>query len=493
MKNSKESSFYLIIQRKLFNRLALPYEVILDSWCCSVNGQTLIEESVIEDVIRSSGFSEDKVVLKLEGIRERKTAYSFSNLDRIIFSSNESCEKFLNVNYDNFDVSSLDCTVLECFDEMKSDSKYQIELPSNPASKSMMTPIDGFLALLFDKITVEKKSKDYFRYLSSSDCSLKDLIVLFFDSDIIDKKDEAEVFRIFIDLCFENSLDLGWDPESIHQNLIKKLSDDVSGSDRLKSWSKRVEDLLSGTGGSSIPLDDDGSVVLRSIILLLLNPEFDKLLAIKESLGPRIGKKVFDTAKKFALLRSGYSLFNFQERAALGDMREFFQDFNAALYNHELQYLLISDNKDKELYLESNESIEETTNLAKVDLSKVSFVSSLLEQVGESKVYSIEGITPNAGFKSVLVDQNEKGIFLWLIDLRNDDKNSKYKGKMALDLLKIQSELPKDYRFEVDELGVFLRLPRDISNEIDLLNILKLIFKELAFIKAFNVRKSSFI
>ncbi|WP_123772157.1 hypothetical protein [Vibrio mimicus] len=489
----KTDSNYLIIQRKLFTRFALPYEVILDSWCCTLNGESIIDAGVAQSFVESLAFSEDKIVLQLGNIRQRKIAYSFSDLECMIFTSSDAYEQFIERNYDNFDIRSLSCKVFGENNSAKVDSGIYLEVPPTLPSKFELIPIDGLMALIFQKAISDIESVADLRKLFSHKQNFQDLLLSSFETEIFTKADEVEILLKFVDLCFENSLDLGWDPDRILNNLYIKVSEKIREEDKFQFWVKKAKYLLSGSGELTIPLGDDGSVILRSIILTLLNPELDNLLSIKESFGYRIGDKVFGTAKKFALLRAGYSLLNYVERDKLGGLRVFFQDLNAALYNNELSSLLAFEQKATEQPIQTTEVVEESRDAIMLDLAKVSFVRVLEERLGKDKVYSIEGIIPNTGFKSEIIEQNNKELYFWLIDLRGDDKSSKYKGKIGLDLLQVQSSLPNVFRFEVDASGVYLRLPMGIKSESELLDVLKLVYRELALVKAFNVRKSTLI
>lgn len=495
--NLKADSVYLVIQRKLFTRFALPYEVILDSWCCTLNNLSLVSAETVLHFINSEEFSEDLVVLQLAKTTKLKSAYSFSKLEQVIFSSSEALELFLDRNYDNFDVSSLRCLVLGNQELGGSQTNVKFEKPSNPTPKSELVPNDGALALIFEKITVDSNSVADLENLLAEKQDLQKLLLSLFDGEILSKVDEVEVLKVFIGLCFENSLDAGWNPESILQSLHTRVSDETKAEEKFQVWEKKANDLFSG-GELSIPLDDEGSAILRSIILVLLNPELDNLVAIKESLGDRIGEKVYRAARNLVLLRAGYSLLVHEERAKLGESRGFVQDLNAAVYNEELSNLFSSEDRVKEPLLQETGVIEEPAiaeenSKSTFKLADAFFVNELEERLNGNKTYSIDGIVPNAGFKSELIEKNDGELSLWLIDRRGDEKSSKYKGKMGLDLLQVQSLLPSTFRFEVDIDGVYLRLPQALTNESDLLEVLKIACQELALLKAFNARKSTLL
>ncbi|MFA0025987.1 hypothetical protein AB4369_24100, partial [Vibrio sp. 10N.261.49.A5] len=123
---------YLVIQRKLFTRFALPYEVVLDSWCCTFDSESLLSAEAARKFTHSGAFSDDLIILELGQNIQKKQAYSFSALERVIFNSNDAHEQFLERSYENFDVTSLNCMVLtkQAFDQ--SYANFQIEKPVNP-------------------------------------------------------------------------------------------------------------------------------------------------------------------------------------------------------------------------------------------------------------------------------------------------------------------------------------------------------------------------
>ncbi|MCK8083540.1 hypothetical protein [Vibrio sp. 1CM24A] len=494
--NLKTDFSYLVIQRKLFTRFALPYEVVLDSWCCTFESESLLSAEAARKFAHSGAFSDDLIILELGQNIQKKQAYSFSALERVIFNSNDAHEQFLERSYENFDVTSLNCMVLikQAFDQ--SYANFQVEKPVNPTQKSNLVLNDGVMALTFEMIKDEAKTVSELIDLFAKEQSQKELLLSLFDPSILLKADEVEILYIFINLCFENSLDMGWNIEFILNKLHERVSEDTKREDKFQVWEVKANELFSGSGELTIPLDDDGSAILRAIILVLLNPELSNLIAIKDSFGDRIGDKVFLTAKKLVLLRAGYSLLNYEERADLGDGRVFVQDLNAALYNDELPSLISFGeilNQQVETQLLSNQVNLEDEYTSKLNISDVSFVKELGERFKGDRVYSIEGIVPNTGFKAELIEKSDGLLYFLLIDLRGDEKNSKYKGKIGIDLLQVQSALPNDFRFEVDSYGVYLRLSGSINTESDLLQALKYTCHELALVKAFNSRKSTLI
>jgi hypothetical protein len=495
----KTDSVYLVVQRKLFTRLALPYEVVLDSWCCTLDGKSLVSAELAQRFVDSDEFSEDHIVLQLDQNCSAKPAYSFSQLEGVFFSSSDALEQFLDRSYDNYDVNTLNCIVVAKQRAELDESSVHIQLavPVAPTPKPALVPNDGAIALLYEKVTSESSSVAELQDLFADKHDSEELVLSLFDQTVLAKTDEVEILKAFIKLCYENSLDVGWNPSTVLQDLHNRVSEEIRVEEKFQIWEKKANDLFSGSAELTIPLDDEGSAILRAIILVLLNPEMDNLVGIKQNFGDRIGTKVFRTARKLVLLRAGYSLFTHEERAKLGEAREFAQDLNAALYNNELFNFLFSEDEVVNPPSQSSKSDHQTevANIegAVFDLANVPFISETEEQFEDKRVYAIDGLVPNAGFKSSLIKSNTGELLLWLIDRRIDEKKSKYKGKMGLDLIQIQSALPNDYRFEVDTNGVYLTLPASINNDSALLQAIKLAAQELALIKAFNVRKSTLI
>ncbi|MFA0026389.1 hypothetical protein AB4369_26190, partial [Vibrio sp. 10N.261.49.A5] len=103
------------------------------------------------------------------------------------------------------------------------------------------------------------------------------------------------------------------------------------------------------------------------------------------------------------------------------------QDLNAALYNDELPSLIsFGDivNQQEETQLLSNQVNLEDEYTSKLNISDVSFVKELGERFQGDRVYSIEGIVPNTGFKAELIEKSDGLLYFLLIDLRGDEKNS---------------------------------------------------------------------
>lgn len=487
----KSKNSYLIIQRKSFIRLALPYEVILDSWCCTLDEKTLLGKEAAEDFVRSLAFSKDTLVLELAQITQRNNAYSFSKLVTVFFNSNESLELFFDKNYANFNIRSLNCKVLNGADYAEISLFSHFNIPQNPASKSDLVPVDGVLALVFDKLTNETKSLSELKNLFLDKQELHEIIIAMFEPEVRSEIDEVEIFKIFINLCLENSFDVGWAPEEVIQALHSRLDKEIKDKEKFKKWDEKVRNLLFGSSKLDIPLGDNGSIILRAIILVLLNPQLANLIALKKGFGLKIGKYVFNTAKKLTLLRTGYSLLNYTERENIGKLRIFIQDLNAALYNNELSNLFDSEENVLNSQVQTSDCDNVSIEIGRFNLAEISFITELNEKIGDSKVYSVKNIVPNAGFKSEIIQKSNDVLYFWLIDTRNKEKKSKYKAGIAIGLLNIQSVLPSGYRFETNDEGVYLRLPSYIANESDLLNVLKLVYKKLLLVKAFNRRKST--
>ncbi len=484
-KSQKDYS-YLIIQRKLFTRLVLTYEIILDSWGCTVNESNLFNSEFIQYFIDSGKFSDDLVILELFQIQEKRAAYSFSSLRRVIFNSESSYQFFRERNYENFDVSSLNCYAFPYQKTNEIGAELVLNYPSNPTNKNDLVFSDGIIALVFNELSFGVIPELNLRKSLTNSNGIESLLFLLFNENEVEDPNDIKVLNTFMALCLENSLDRGWDAEFVLHSLGERISKKISESEKFSVWKDKTNDLLSGRK-VTIPLDDNGSVVLRAIMLVLLNPELDNLLTIKNTLANKIGDKVFCMAKKLILLRTGFSFFNFAERLKLGEARTFVRDLNASLYNKEFSdlYPLPEVNEEKTAEIIPN-SVPKNEKLA---LSSVTFLSRLDDKFEGNDVYSIVGIVPNSGFNAHLIEKVSGEVFIWLID-RRVTKNSKYKGKMAIDLLQIQSSLPCELRFEVDDQGVYLRLFEYIKTESELLELLKLVYRELVVIKAFNIRKS---
>lgn len=492
---NSESS-YVVVTRKYFSRLVLIYEVLLDSQCYRINDTTIINADEALNFVQSGQFTDDLVLLEIVKSIQKK-AYSLSGLRKIWFATYDARDIFLDRSYANFDVEKLNCDVVALVQQDICSEAIIITTPPKVSNKSDFVTEDGILALVYEKLITEPYSivpmkNDFLR-----GNHVNNMMDYLFGSQSLSVL-ELEVQRAFSQQCLINSLDYGWDAYNVLNSLNEQLSKSVKNDHQFEVWFKKVQALITGNSPLDIPLDDNGSHVLRAIILVLLNPELDNLVAIKTQLGENIGEEVFKIAKSFVLLRAGYSLFEFQQRERLGDNRTFLQDLNAALHNKD--FSIFAETGDYGVQDESSIESEAQQYEVAILADEPRFLVSGIEYLSKSEdnlegfnTYLIDGLIPNAGFNTKLLEtQNSDStqLFYWLIDRRAD--NGKYKGKIGIDLLQIQSNLPSDYRFEVDASGVFLRLPPNIHNEVQLKQILTLVKDQLSIVKAINARKSSF-
>ncbi|WP_076543059.1 hypothetical protein [Shewanella sp. UCD-KL21] len=489
-------SSYVVITRKHLSRIVLPYEVILNSLCYRINDSTVFNASTALSLVSGGNFADDLVLLEI-AYTSVKRAYPLSGLVSVWFATQDAKELFIDRGYENYDVEHLNCEVVSAGQIGVSPEALSIDKPESSVSKFDLVKQDGILALAYEQILSEPNSITSMKAELLSVQTLDGLLDYLLDSKELSPL-EHEVQRVFAQLCIENSLDSGWDTYSILSSLNEQLSTSVTSYHQYEVWSQKAHALVSGAGALDIPLNDNGSHVLRAIILVLLNPEQEGLLAIKSQLGENIGDGVFNIARSFVLLRSGYSLLDFHQRERLGVNRTFIQDLNAALYNED--FSAFSQTSDSEVieesvveeasYQQRDETVIEVIE-SKFALSSVDFVTETEEGLEGFNAYSINGLVPNAGFVAILLEEQKTSqLYYWLIDRRGGD--GKYKGKLGIDLLQIQSNLPSDYRFEVDENGVFLRLSADIHGADKLKQALVQIKDYLSIVKAVNARKSSF-
>ncbi|PMG78002.1 hypothetical protein BCU83_14820 [Vibrio breoganii] len=492
---NSESS-YVVMTRKHLSRLVLPYEVILDSLCYRINESTVIDASTASSLVAGGTFTEDLVLLEITRTNIQN-AYSLSGLMTVWFATHDAKELFVERGYENFDIESINCEVvstaqLDVFAETTSFIKAE-----NPANKLDLVKQDGILALAYEQILSETDCVEPMKEALRSLDTLNGFLSYLLSSQELSSL-EQEVQSIFAQLCIENSLDSGWDTYSVLNTLNERLSALASGDEIFKKWQEKAKALVSGAGAPDIPLNDNGSHVLRAIILVLLNPELENLVAIKSQLGDGIGDGVFKIAKSFVSLRSGYSLLDYHQRERIGDNRAFIQDLNASLYNEdfsvfgqtEKEDVVTEDEAETHTVQEVVKAHSESVDSSFV-ISSVSYLTEAEEELEGFTTYSIDGLVPNAGFNAKLVeDQDTTQLSYWLIDRRSGD--GKFKGKIGLDLLQIQSNLPSDFRFEVNANGVFLRLTPNIGDGEKLKEVLTLIKDQLTTLKAVNVKKSNF-
>lgn len=490
-----KNASYLLISKKYFSRYVLTYEVIPSSLCAQVNQRMLLNGTGAQAVINSGLMEQGYLLLELD-MQDEKEAYSLATLSKVLFLNEELKQAFIDNSYENFDVKSLTCVVVE----QRNTDVNSAELDINPAKEirksdfvNMMMREDGIMAMFYNRMIqhtqIEELSSIIEPYHSKNEL-LRSLVHL-------DCKDEIEIIvrNSFIELCLDFGIDAGWDATQILERVTDSLPENISSQSTYIKWKNLAIAFVNSEVVPSKLFTDDGSIVLRAIILVLLNPRLDSLKALKEQNAFEVGEQVYRTAQSFTLLRSGYSLLNAEQREKVGDNRAWLQNFNAALHNDNLQHLLSKviveiESTDDVISVEEQSVQGSTVNLT----TKFDFLSASETILSEHQVFDIKGVVPNLGFKiNLLVNEETSHFSMWIIDLRTAAGEKKYKGKLALELLKFQSKLAADMRFEADDNGLYLRLNSSFSDSLELKVSLKKLFNQLSLLKVINARKTSFI
>lgn len=510
---------FLLIPKKNFTRKILPYEVILEALCYKVNGHALIDNTLISNLINSEAMDDSHVLLELSDTKE-KSAHSFTALKKVWFSTEESKALFFERSYQNFDINSLNCDVIAR--SKLSDTIDTIEIVIEPPAAieqnkflNQMMFSDGALALFHDALTLnEVQSKNLRENLSQCKNDIKAIVTLIdtpSDSDL-----ENVIKRSFALLCLENGHNAGWNSSNVLEKVLDSVSEEFNNDTVYVKWREIALALLNNESVKDLPFNDNGIIVLRAILLVLLNPALENLEALKSQENFNIGERVYHAARSFISLRFGYSFLGQKERSLKNDKRELLQNFNAAFINNELAEFNFHDKNEissqieifsEEVFLPKltdedtiqHDNIHEadTPNISTsinpdksilLDLDYLSFESDLdIDNI----YYNIIGLVPYSGFKLSLIENiHSKQISLCLIDLQTDSGIKKFKGKTATELLKIQSSLAEGERFEFDESGVYLRFQPKINSDIKSTILSALNY--LSELNVYNLRKSTF-
>ncbi|UCX06268.1 hypothetical protein [Shewanella glacialimarina] len=488
-----EKSSYLLIPKKYFSRYVLAYEVILSSLCAKVNQKTLLNWSDSQAVVNSGAMNDGFLLLELS-CKENKNAYSFKNLEKVWFPDAELRQAFLDSSYENFNVESLDCEVVTSVVGDVNTLVLEIT-PPEPVSKidfvNMMMLEDGIMALIYDWL-IEYPQLDNVTSILRPGYSKVDLIRVLMNVESNDEID-ISVLEHFIELCLDNGLDAGWNANEVLQQLNTLVPVNIASQKKYTQWQVLAQAFVNSENvPDKLFIDpEDGSIVLRAIILVLLNPEFSYLRALKEKNILEIGPLVYKAAKAFISLRSGFSLLNSEQRGCIGENRAWLQNLNAALHNNEFY----QSETQSTTNLEAKEVLPNDTKIVKNYLiSECDFLTESKGAIDGYQEFDIEGVFPNSGFRmSLLVDEHSSNLSLLLINLSTEAGKKRYKGKLALDLIQLQSSLKEGVRFEVDHNGVYLRWAAKAADIIEIKSFLRCELSKMSSLKLLNARKTTFM
>lgn len=483
--NENTDGAFLLLPKKYFSRYVLAYEVIPTSLCVKISGKEYIDFLTLKSVMTSGQFDENLVALELSNFPSDDTAFvSFSSLNRVLFPSGSSLSAFFERHYDNFNISELNCNVIDFTDEQEKEFEGDIILPE-PVSKIEFTKTkmyeDGITALIHQRLVGKHKESECINEIINHTNGKKTLIKFLLGIDGFGSVD-IELASIFCDICLQNGIDAGWDPTSIHEQIINNSSSEIKESLQFQRWTQTVMSVLNG-GSVNLKFTDDGVILLRVIILVLLNPTLENLKAIKEQMKEDIGPKVFNISQAFVTLRFGYSFLSSSERGRVNNCRSFIQDFRAGMLNNTLVDLTINSstvvtNADASTICNGTEEPEaqialldppsfESVNLDaseskdfEVDMHTFNWLIPAEFDVGYDKQFIIRDLKVKTGFEmSLLYNKQKNALSVWVVNLKDEIKSKKYTGTLAKNIIVAQNSLPKGVRFEVNEDGLVIGLP----------------------------------
>ncbi len=442
------TSSYVLISKQYFSRYVLTYEVLPLELCYQINNENLFDNESLRALVSQGKISNKDIILELSN-HHIEPYISLSVLQRVGFMTQEDIDSFRERSYENYNVHALQYFTLEK-PENGSDKELSI-LPPVAVDRfdfsKRMAFTDAVMALMYDRLT--NTGLDIGNEIEAHSGNSDDLLgfLLNISGVSLSQKDlAADFFRI----CTQFNIDCGWSATEVVSVFEEDARCEVKESEEFVRWVSTVRRLLNHEE-VNVTFTDEGNITLRAMTLVLLNPDTDNLDAMKLSLGDELGTQVYQLACIFAMARTGYSFFNADQRADLGEARRLLQLINAKL------------NNPVDLNAASIIDIQEPQE----EEFLVNKISWLTEETTEEQdtVFSINGIKPMAGFNLNLIFRESKSLALRVIDANGPKGMDKFKGQFALNMLSVQKDLPAFLRFEVSDKGLYLTLPVAWSEE----------------------------
>lgn len=475
MNTNQTFNSYLIIPKKYFSRIVLPYEVLPLSLCCKVNGEYYLNRDTVGFLFHKNILNEDYVVISCPHKNDLQYK-SLSEILTVFFVSDVALKSFIERSYSNFDPYELKLDVLS---EIDSVASCELEL---------LDPVDvDKIALSEDMSFADALTRQLHKLLCKSDneyqisdlnfSSIYDLAISIipfnFDSEV-----EEKITYTFFKTCTKYNIDKGWPEGRVIEDFNVDEIDKSLIFEEYEKWRKVVDRLIKGEN-LKVPFTDEGNIVLRAMTLVLLNPSLKSLRIMKESLGADLGDKVYSLSKCFAEAREGYSLLDYTDRKIIGKSKQGFQELAAKIYN------TLREGGASELPIEhnflNNAEGKSNTNLASNELINESWLVQHSLNCGQS-IYTIKGVRPLSGFHLHITHEDELLKF-FIIDYREKGPDKLTKS-FLLKLLQVQVKLPSGLKFCLDEQGLYLLLPHkwqldsslkgEFENILDILEPLKL-------------------
>lgn len=468
---------FVVLPIKSLKYLVLAYEVLPLSLCYKFNGTHYLSEFELSNLAQKIDFDSKYVALELSWESENEYI-SFNTIRKFLFKDEFTLEDFLSKGLGDFDLSSVILDLIN-IDKNNYNEFNNIENPilnSKYDFVKLMMKVDGLTALL--NIT-----EDIFTLLNSSQLiSCENILGILLG---VEKKSNAEsiIALLFAEQCFLYGADSGWKPLEIINNIMSDLPSELAENKNIKSWNSSVHNLISGKE-TKVSFEDSKIITLRAIILILLNPNIESIDRIIKSTDIPIGEQVACLAKRFAILRTGYSSFDSEQRNVDSVKRALIRDFRASYLNDKLSSFFSNLNgantlekKNNELYLQnldvSADGFEKqsTDGSLAVESEKLHWMTQ--QKHGIELQYHINGLEPLSGFcLYIKFDNLGEFPFIVILDLTDAASEKKYTPGLCKQLLELQSELPVSTRFEKlkNEFVLTIRNKKSIT-ELDKLEV----------------------
>lgn len=514
---------YVVLPRRSLGRYILSYEVMPLSLCYSLNGNHLISSDDAHSLWQSGSLKETDCMLEFRISLDSKESFlSLSELSNVWFPSEAELSRFLERSYENFDVKRLSRKVLPDLEQANIEILLSVpEAVDQQLFADDMAEVDGILSLLHDKL-----AGTGIDLLLSLKIALEDEQGLLCFSLNLDRTElengQFELAQAFLKLCSRNGITRGWIPTDIIEQLKVGISTDLKQGDAFTRWEDKVKKLLEYNVDAFPFTDDGGYVVYKAIAMTLMNPEIKGLESMKSTLGEQIGTQVYKLSRSFALARAGYSMLADTQREEIGTNRTALQKINAWLHNRKSGLLLpcplterpqtaqltyqvegweaIPSEADDSDKVQQTEKVTPYIDNVTPDMLEDDFILSAddslctwlteVTKCNGATVYKIEGIKPYASFDLSLLYAKDESLKLRVINVEGPKKPAKCSGKLSMQVLSIQSQLPGNSRFELnDRGGLFLCLPLNWVEEEGIRQRLLDVFKVLEPLKL--LQKSS--
>lgn len=467
MDRHTKAAAYALISKKYLTRYVLIYDVLPLDLCYTVNSKKFFGIETLYNLLAQAKVSDKEVVLELKG--EESVPYiPLSNLLSLGFTTQDSLDLFKERTYDNFDVGLLNCRVM---DAPETTPERDIDvIPPDQIDKfgfsEKMALGDAATALVHNQLLYSGWPDE----ATEKHLLHKEDTIDFLLGTTTAEPAKRELAASFFRLCSQYNLDKGWPTGEILDSMDKVSSTTVKQMPEFDLWLSTSRSLLNNEA-RHIKFSDEGDIILRAMMLVLLNPEQRNLEAIKES----VGDNVYKLAEKFILARTGYSFLSAQERVKIGEARTFLQKFNARFHNPSVAQQAQPAEQYEEVVPADGQQAEAGTGSSSMDLCQHNWLS-FGEENEQGKVIRINGIKPYAGYSLDLVHHKTQGLSLRIIDAGGASGMDRYKGKLIQEMIEVQKDLPETSRFEKHAHGLYLTLPELWAEDEDLKGKLEDIF-----------------